>query len=198
VNGANYQKMLTGSRPGFKAAIAEILKEKAIKDRNDEMYQETLAAMKRTFKPEFVGRIKKDVVLFHPLEREHCRVILDSKLASLQRMFSGATASSIPLMLAYTDRFKEYLLDEGVSVEYGVRELEGAIRDDVERLLARSLSSNQLYPGDDVLFDLETIGEKQAVVVRRKPRTVAQKTALAAIRPAPTVVLQDPGKDAKK
>jgi ATP-dependent Clp protease ATP-binding subunit ClpC len=195
VNGAMIQKMLTGSRPGFAATVADILKEKAVKDRNQQMYEETLAALKRTFKPEFVGRIKKDVVLFHPLEREHCRLILASKLAGLQRTLSGATASSVPLMLSYTDRFKEYLLDEGVSVEYGVRELEGAIRDNVERLLGRAISSNELYPGDDVLFDL---GDSGDVVVRRKPRTVAQKSALARIQPSQTVVLQDPVKDEPK
>jgi ATP-dependent Clp protease ATP-binding subunit ClpA len=188
VNGRNYQRMLTGKRVGFAAMAKDILDAQDVKNRNQQMYRETLAELKRVFKPEFVGRVKGDVVQFHPLSREHCREILGNKLATVQTRLTGKTANSVPLTLQFTPEFKEYILDEGVSVEYGVRELETAVRDNVERLIAKALSSNELWPGDEVLFTLDA----GMPVIRRKKRTVAQKEALAAIPPAPTVILNDP------
>lgn len=189
VNGRNYQRMLTGKRVGFAAMAKDILDAQGVKDRNQQMYRETLAELKRVFKPEFVGRVKGDVVQFHPLSRDHCREILGNKLATVQQRLSGATADSVPLTLRFTDAFKEYILDEGVSVEYGVRELETAVRDNVERLVAKALSSNELWPGDEVLFTLDS----GAPVLRRKKRTATQKAApLAPVPTAPTVVVAAP------
>lgn len=188
VNGRNYQRMLTGKRVGFAAMAKDILDAQGVKDRNQQMYRETLAELKRVFKPEFVGRVKGDVVQFHPLSRDDCREILGNKLATVQQRLSGQTAENVPLTLLFTTELKEYILDEGVSVEYGVRELETAVRDNVERLIAKALSSNELWPGDEVLLTLDS----GAPVLRRKKRTSKQKEALAAIPTAPTVILTNP------
>lgn len=189
VNGRNYQRVLTGKSLGFAAIAKDILDAQHAKNRNQQMYRETLAELKRVFKPEFIGRVKGDVVQFHSLERDDCRKILANKLATVQDRLSGKTASSVPLTLAFTDAFREYLLDEGVSIEYGVRELETAIRDNVERPVAKALSSSELWPADEVLFALND----GVPVLRRKKRTpVQKKDALAAIPASPTVILNDP------
>ncbi len=192
VNGRNIQRMLTGKGIGFAGAAQDILGAQEPQSRNQRMYHETLEEMKRIFKPEFIGRIKSDIVQFLPLSREHCAEILENKLAFLQQRLSGATADSFPLMLSYTDEFKEYLLDEGVSVEYGVRELETAIRNNAERLLAKAISSEELWPGDEVLFQVQGEEKDRSPVLLRKKRTPMQKKdALAMIPAAPTVIIKD-------
>jgi len=80
-----------------------------------------LSAMKRRFSPEFVNRIDKSIA-YRPLGRAECERILDLQLTDLERLV-GVRLGPAAFRLRLSGHARQLLLDEGVSEEYGAREL---------------------------------------------------------------------------
>jgi ATP-dependent Clp protease ATP-binding subunit ClpB len=122
----------------------------------DEKIRRTaVQAASRNFSPEFMNRIDK-VVVFHSLNEQHLRQILELELRGLQdRIMSSANTKFV---FQCSDAVKEMLLREGIDYKYGARHLKRSI----DRLLLLPLSNlvatGQVTSGDAVYVDLNDRG----------------------------------------
>lgn len=152
VGGKRSQEILSGQNQGigFSGTSSEGTTEDEI---DEQIYRETLKLIEKTFKPELVGRIRNEIVVFRALNRDHCRQVLDIMLGEVLRLVSGSmTSRSIPLQVRFTDAFKEFVLDKGVDPVYGLRPLKQEVYKRVKLVLANGIESGILQAGDEVLF----------------------------------------------
>jgi len=122
----------------------------------DEKIQRTaVQAASRNFAPEFMNRLDK-VVVFHSLNEEHLRQILELELHALQERIIHSARTKF--FFNCSDSVKEVLLHEGMDSRYGARHLKRSI----ERLLVMPMSnlvaSGQVGLGDSIDVDLENNG----------------------------------------
>ncbi len=143
----------------------------------DEKIRRTaVQAASRNFSP---NRIDK-VVVFHSLNEQHLRQILELELRALQdRIMSSANTKFV---FQCSDAVKEMLLREGIDYKYGARHLKRSI----DRLLLLPLSNlvatGQVTSGDAVYVDLNDSGSdvEFSKVYDDRPMGDAAVAALAA------------------
>jgi len=85
-----------------------------------------LSELKKTFNPEFLNRVD-DVVVFHPLDREHLINIIDMLVRELNEKLIDQELS-----IELTQEFKEWVLDKFYQPTYGARPMRRAIQKTVE------------------------------------------------------------------
>ncbi|HIG36558.1 MAG TPA: AAA family ATPase, partial [Oceanospirillaceae bacterium] len=85
------------------------------------------------FRPELLNRID-ELVVFHPLGKDHVRQIADIQLLRLQDRLGEHDLS-----LQLTDAAKDLLVEEGFDPVYGARPLKRAIQRNLENPLAQEL-----------------------------------------------------------
>ena len=100
--------------------------------------------VKRTFKPEFLNRLSGTVV-FRDMDREMATLILKKKLRELDAKLE---AKNVRMSLE-SDAF-EYLLKEGFTAEYGAREMDRVIAQQLKPLLMREILFGSLKNGGEV------------------------------------------------
>jgi ATP-dependent Clp protease ATP-binding subunit ClpB len=105
------------------------------------------AAMRETFRPEFLNRID-EIVEFEPLTREQIGEIVELQLARLR-----ARLAERGLSLELTDAAMEHLAEAGWDPTYGARPLKRAIQRQVENPLALRLLEGDFAEGDTVRVD---------------------------------------------
>lgn len=169
------QKILTGDgKMGFRAPRGEDVSDEEVAEQLDKaIFDQTLRMMKKLFPPEFVGRIKNDIVVFRHLEEEDCRKVMELMLARVSAKLSGRETNgsrAIPLVVLYSDEFKEFLLERGSSREFGLRPMKKAVAKYVTLQLANAIESGELEAGDVIMFQMEGLDKP---VLRRKSRVVA-------------------------
>jgi len=116
------------------------------------MKAEVMEIVGRHFRPEFINRID-DVVVFHPLEREHLRRIVDIQLEYLRRRLADRDIG-LELEESAVDR----LAEAGYDPVYGARPLKRAIQQQVENPLAERILRGEFGPGDTVRIVATTDG----------------------------------------
>src|SRR4029450_2829481 len=122
--------------------------------------EEVLAALPQHFRPEFLNRVD-DIVVFHALDREHVREIVELQLQRLEQRLADRH-----LRLVFTDAARDYLANRGYDPVYGARPLKRAIAHEVETPMAQLISARTLRdgavvhvdvkPGGGLKFDVET------------------------------------------
>jgi len=122
------------------------------------MKGEVMEVVSQHFRPEFINRVD-DVVVFHPLGREHIRRIVDIQLGYLH-----ARLADRDMELALTDAARDQLAEAGFDPVYGARPLKRAIQQRIENPLAQRILAGEFSPGDTILADVS--GEE---VVFRTP-----------------------------
>ena len=120
------------------------IQELAGEDRYAEMKAAVMAIVGAHFRPEFVNRID-DLVVFHPLSREHIRKIVDIQLGYLHERLAER---EIRISLSAAARDK--LAATGFDPVYGARPLKRAIQQQVENPLANAILSGKFRPGDTI------------------------------------------------
>ncbi len=105
-----------------------------------------------TFRPEFLNRID-EIVVFHPLTREHLKGIVELELAGVQRRLGERQ-----IALQVSDEAKAYLGREGYDPVFGARPLRRTIQREIENSLARRLLAGELRDGDVVRVDVGATG----------------------------------------
>lgn len=103
-----------------------------------------LGQVKRTFKPEFLNRLSSTVV-FHDMDKEMARLILNKKLGELQTKLSK---KKVTMELA--NEALEFLLQKGFTKEYGAREMDRVIARELKPLLMRGILFGKLAKGGNV------------------------------------------------
>ncbi len=100
--------------------------------------------VKRTFKPEFLNRLSGTVV-FHDMDKEMATLILKKKLRELDAKLE---AKNVKMTLT-TEAF-DHLLKEGFTAEYGAREMDRVIAQQLKPLLMREILFGSLKNGGEV------------------------------------------------
>ena len=118
--------------------------------------------VKRTFQPEFRNRLNR-IVVFHGMDEQMAKQIIDKKLGELGKML---LTKNIDLIVDETVR--ETVLKKGVSEEFGAREIDRVIRNEIKPLLVDDILFGKLQKGGTA--NLIVKDEKFAIkaVKRRK------------------------------
>jgi ATP-dependent Clp protease ATP-binding subunit ClpB len=113
------------------------------------MKSSVLAAMRGTFKPEFLNRID-EIVVFHALDATHLKQIVDIQIARLQKRLDERH-----IKLAMTDEAKEFLVKSGYDSIYGARPLKRAIQREIETPLGREILRGNVKENQTLVVNVE-------------------------------------------
>ena len=100
--------------------------------------------VKKTFKPEFLNRLSGAVV-FHDMDKQMATLILQKKLRELH-----AKLAAKQVKMTLTAEAFDHLLKEGFTVEYGAREMDRVIAQQLKPLLMREILFGSLKQGGEV------------------------------------------------
>lgn len=118
-------------------------------------------AVRRTFPPEFLNRIDA-VVTYHPLDEAAAAQILDQQVRELQEHLNRRLGDR-SFEVEVVARARRFLLDRGMSDEYGARELKRTLQRQLVQPLASLLAAGEIHPGAHVRADLDR--KKQRLVL---------------------------------
>jgi ATP-dependent Clp protease ATP-binding subunit ClpC len=135
-----------GSGMGFAVHSDET---KAQQDSYERMKDKLLGELKKTFRPEFLNRID-GVVVFHPLNKEHIRKIVDLMLGVVDNQLAEKG-----IKLEVTDAAKDLLGEKGYDEVFGARPLRRVIQNMVEDKLSEDLLRGKFKTGDTAIVDVE-------------------------------------------
>ena len=129
--------------------------------REDAMKGELLAALRRTFRPEFLNRVD-EVIVFHSLARDQLEQIVEKMLRDLRHRLADRSMS-----LELTEAARDWVVDNGFEREYGARPLRRLIQREIENALARKVLAREYQEGDLIVVDVQD----GRPVFRRQPGT---------------------------
>jgi ATP-dependent Clp protease ATP-binding subunit ClpC len=115
----------------------------------DKMKDKVLEEMKKTFRPEFLNRID-GVVVFHSLNKEHIRKIVELMLSQVQTQLKEKE-----IKLEITDEAKDFLGERGYDPAFGARPLRRIIERMVEDPLSEALLTGRFRSGNTVKIDCQ-------------------------------------------
>ncbi len=100
---------------------------------HDELQEKLMDRLKQAIRPEFINRVD-DFIVFHPLEQQHIRQIVDIQL---QRVYNMLEKKDITLSI--NDNVKDWLAQRGFDPVYGARPLKRLIQSQIVNELATVL-----------------------------------------------------------
>ena len=115
--------------------------------------------MARVFNPEFLNRLD-DVIVFHPLNREHISQIVSILFRDVQKRLAEEE-----LTIKLTDNATEFLVAHGHDEHFGARPLKRAIQRYIEDPLSEKILLGEFSKGDDIEVDV-ALGEKEKLEFR--------------------------------
>jgi len=121
---------------------SQMIQELAGEENYEMMKSSVMEIVSQHFRPEFINRVD-DIVVFHPLSREHIRSIVDIQLGYLQARLAGRD-----MQIHLSDAAKDKLAAAGFDPVYGARPLRRAIQQQVENPLAQEILQGKFQPGD--------------------------------------------------
>jgi ATP-dependent Clp protease ATP-binding subunit ClpC len=110
--------------------------------------------LKNVFNPEFLNRLD-DVIVFHPLSREHISQIVSILLKDVRKRLAEEE-----LVLKLTDPATDFLVKHGYDEQYGARPLKRAIQKYIEDPLSEKILMGDFARGDEIEVDAAADGEK--------------------------------------
>ena len=99
------------------------------------------------FRPEFLNRID-EIVVFHPLTREHL-----AQIVNIQLRYVARRLESRGFTLEVSEAAREYLTEVGYDPDYGARPLKRAIQRELQDPLAMQILSGEFSEGDMLRVD---------------------------------------------
>jgi ATP-dependent Clp protease ATP-binding subunit ClpB len=121
---------------------SQMIQEMAGEEHYDAMKLAVMEVVGQHFRPEFINRVD-DVVVFHPLSREHIRKIVDIQLGYLHDRLADRD-----MRIHLSDAARDKLAEAGFDPVYGARPLRRAIQQQVENPLAQEILQGKFKPGD--------------------------------------------------
>ncbi|MCY4576070.1 MAG: ATP-dependent Clp protease ATP-binding subunit [Chloroflexi bacterium] len=113
----------------------------------ERMKDKVLDEVKQFFRPEFLNRIDAQVV-FHSLEREHIRQIVDLMMKDVEKQLETKKIS-----IEATDALRDYIGEKGYDETYGARPLRRVIQDLIEDRLSDDILAGTIEEGGSVRVD---------------------------------------------
>lgn len=108
---------------------------------------QVLSILQANFKPEFLNRID-EVVIFHPLEREHMAEIVDIQVRRIVNLIQDRGYD-----LVLSPEARRYLVEVGYDPDYGARPLKRAIQRELQDPLALEILTGKFQEGDTIYVE---------------------------------------------
>src|SRR2546425_1148713 len=140
--------MVKGKALGFAQSDARATFEK--------MAEKVKEEINKTFNPEFLNRLD-DVIVFHPLTREHIAQIVVIMLREVQKRLGEEE-----LTLRLTPAGSDFLVEHGYDEHFGARPLKRAIQKYVEDPLSEKILIGEFARGDEIEVDVAPDKERLA------------------------------------
>jgi ATP-dependent Clp protease ATP-binding subunit ClpC len=140
--------MLKGKALGFTQGDA--------KGSFERMAEKVKEEIGKVFNPEFLNRLD-DVIVFHPLTREHIALIVTIILRDVQKRLGEEE-----LTLRLTQAANDFLVEHGYDEHYGARPLKRAIQKYVEDPLSEKILVAEFARGDEIEVDVAPDKERLA------------------------------------
>ncbi len=121
----------------------------------DRMQERIKDELNRVFNPEFLNRLD-DIIVFHPLDREHISHIVTILLREVQRRL-GDEVRLTPAAL-------DFLVEKGYDQNFGARPLRRAIQRHIEDPLSEKILLGEVGRGDEIEVDVSE--DKERLVFR--------------------------------
>jgi ATP-dependent Clp protease ATP-binding subunit ClpB len=118
-------------------------------DGYERMKNAVLEELRRHFRPEFLNRVD-EVVVFHALNEEHLKEIVDIQLVRLRQRLQERH-----IRLELADAAKERLVRVGYDPAYGARPLKRTIQKEIETPLSRRILQGEIRDGQTVEVDYD-------------------------------------------
>ncbi|MFL7870979.1 MAG: AAA family ATPase, partial [Anaerolineales bacterium] len=96
------------------------------------------------FRPEFLNRLD-EIVVFHPLRKEHLAGIVDIQLQRVSRLLAEKGYH-----LEVTEAAREYLAEVGYDPDFGARPLKRTIQRELQDPLALKILSGEFHEGETI------------------------------------------------
>jgi ATP-dependent Clp protease ATP-binding subunit ClpC len=110
--------------------------------------------LQHVFNPEFLNRLD-DVIVFHPLAKEHIAQIVSILLKDVQKRLTEEE-----LTLKLTDAGTEFLVGQGYDESFGARPLKRAIQRFIEDPLSEKILLGEFSKGDEIEVDVAADKER--------------------------------------
>jgi ATP-dependent Clp protease ATP-binding subunit ClpB len=133
----------------------------------ERLQDELMTLLKKKLRPEFLNRID-EVIMFHPLRKEHIRRIVEIQFARIQRIASR----SHDIALDLTAPAMDWLAGRGFDPVFGARPLKRVLQRQVENKLAEELLSGWIQEGDSIQIDLAPDGSGLTFEIVKNPEVV--------------------------
>jgi ATP-dependent Clp protease ATP-binding subunit ClpC len=117
----------------------------------EKMQERIKDEMNKVFNPEFLNRLD-DIIVFHPLSREHISSIVSILLRDVQRRIGD----EVKLTPAAVD----FLVEKGYDESYGARPLKRAIQRYIEDPLSEKILVGDFGRGDEIEVDVAPEGDR--------------------------------------
>lgn len=108
--------------------------------------------LKGFFRPEFINRLD-EIIVFHALQKEHIRSIVDIQIERLQNRLHDRH-----ITLTLDDKAKNWLADNGYDEAFGARPLKRLIQQEVENPLAVKLLNGDIKDNSRVIISADKNG----------------------------------------
>jgi len=120
----------------------------------ERMQEKVKEELKLVFNPEFLNRLD-DVIVFHPLSREHISQIVSILLKDVRKRLADDD-----LTMRLSDAATELLVKNGYDEAYGARPLKRSIQKFIEDPLSEKILLGEFSKGDEIEVDASPDGTK--------------------------------------
>jgi ATP-dependent Clp protease ATP-binding subunit ClpC len=120
----------------------------------ERMQEKVKEELKVVFNPEFLNRLD-DVIVFHPLNREHISQIVSILLKDVRKRLAEDE-----LTIKLTDAATELLVKNGYDEAYGARPLKRSIQKFIEDPLSEKILLGEFSKGDEIEVDAALDGTR--------------------------------------
>jgi ATP-dependent Clp protease ATP-binding subunit ClpB len=134
----------------------------------ERMKEAVLDEMRRHFRPEFLNRVD-EVIVFHALNEEHLKQIVDIQLGRLRQRLAERH-----IELELTDAAKTHLVRTGYDPAYGARPLKRAIQKELETPLGRLILKGDVRDGQHLRIDYDERKGELTFTPQREREAAAQ------------------------
>ena len=119
-----------------------------VADDDSEMRRRVMETLRSHFRPEFLNRID-ETVIFHSLQKEQLRSIVDIQLSRVRKRLAERGIS-----LALSDAAKDLLVEEGYEPAFGARPLKRTLQQRIADPLAMQILEGTIFDGEHLLVDV--------------------------------------------
>jgi ATP-dependent Clp protease ATP-binding subunit ClpB len=109
---------------------------------------QVMEEMRRTFRPEFLNRVD-EIVMFKPLQKDEIFKIIDLQIEEIQKRLEDRQ-----IIIEFTDKAKEFVLNRAYSIQYGARPVKRFLQKNLETEISRMIIRGDLKDKDKIVVDV--------------------------------------------